>query len=81
MFKARPALFKWRHFEPGVITCAVSWYLRFSLSYRNVEELLAERGLAVDHTTVWRGVQLLCAGPEPALSSAAKAYQGFLAGR
>ena len=36
---------------------AVGWYLRFSLSYRDVEELLAERGLLVDHVTVWRWVQ------------------------
>jgi len=46
MCKGRPALFKWRHFEPAIITCAVGWYLRFSLSYRDVEELLTERGLA-----------------------------------
>src|SRR5437667_12634857 len=32
----------------------VRWYLRFSLSLRNVEEMMAERGLMVDHTTVWR---------------------------
>jgi transposase, IS6 family len=55
-------LFKWRHFEPAVITCAVGWYLRFSLSYRNVEELLTERGLPADHTTIWRWVQ--CYAPE-----------------
>ena len=40
-------LFKWRQFEPEVILLAVGWYLRFSLSYRDVEELLAERGLSV----------------------------------
>src|SRR6202051_950672 len=51
------ALFKWRQFEPEVILLAVGWYLRFSLSYRDVEELLAERGLLVDHVTVWRWVQ------------------------
>jgi hypothetical protein len=39
----RPALFNWRHFEPDIIVCAVRWYLRFSLSYRDVEELLMER--------------------------------------
>jgi transposase, IS6 family len=50
-------LFKWRQFEPEVILLAVGWYLRFSLSYRDVEELLAERGLLVDHVTVWRWVQ------------------------
>jgi transposase, IS6 family len=50
-------LFKWRQFEPEVILLAIGWYLRFSLSYRDVEELLAERGLLVDHVTVWRWVQ------------------------
>src|ERR1700676_2077832 len=50
-------LFKWRQFEPEVILLAVGWYLRFSLSYRGVEELLAERGLRADHVTVWRWVQ------------------------
>jgi hypothetical protein len=44
-------LFKWRQFEPEMILLAVGWYLRFSLSYRDVEELLAERGLHVDHVT------------------------------
>ena len=50
-------LFKWRQFEPEVILLAIGWYLRFSLSYRDVEELLAERGIAVDHVTLWRWVQ------------------------
>ena len=50
-------LFKWRQFEPEVILLAIGWYLRFLLSYRDVEELLAERGLSVDHVTVWRWVQ------------------------
>jgi hypothetical protein len=50
-------LFKWRQFEPEVILLAVGWYLRFSLSYRDVEELLAERGLLVNHVTIWRWVQ------------------------
>src|SRR6267154_3855035 len=50
-------LFKWRQFEPEMILLAVGWYLRFSLSYRDVEELLGERGLSVDHVTVWRWVQ------------------------
>lgn len=53
----RPLVFKWRHFKPQIILCAVRWYLRFSLSYRDVEELLAERGVAVDHSTIWRWVQ------------------------
>ena len=53
----RPAIFKWRQSEPEIILCAVRWYLRYSLSFRDVEELLAERGLGADHTTVWRWVQ------------------------
>ena len=52
-----PAIFKWRHFTPEVILCAVRWYPRYSLSYRDVQELLVERGLEIDHTTVWRWVQ------------------------
>ena len=52
----RPAIFKWRQSEPAIILCAVRWYLRYSLSYRDVEELLEERGLDADHTTVWRWV-------------------------
>ena len=43
-------------FPPEVITLAVRWYLRFGLSYRDVEELLAERGIEVDHTTLFRSV-------------------------
>jgi IS6 family transposase len=52
-----PALFKWRHFEADIILCAVRWYLRYALSYRDVEELLRERGVSIDHTTVFRWVQ------------------------
>ncbi len=44
-------------FPPDVITVAVRWYLRYGLSYRDVEELPAERGIVVDHVTVYRWVQ------------------------
>ena len=53
----RPTIFKWRQSEPALILCAVRWYLRYSLSLRNVEELLVEGGLGADHATVWRWVQ------------------------
>jgi transposase-like protein len=43
------------YFPPDVIVLTVRWYLRFNLSYRNLEELLAERGIEVDHTSVYRG--------------------------
>jgi hypothetical protein len=44
-------------FPSDVIVLAVRWYLRFGLSYRDVEELLAERGIEVDYVTVYRWVQ------------------------
>jgi transposase-like protein len=44
-------------FPPDVIVLAVRWYLRFGLSYRDVEELLTERGVQVDHVTIYRWVQ------------------------
>jgi transposase-like protein len=53
----RPDIFKWRQTERTLILCAVRRYLRCSLSLRDVEELLEERGLAADHITVWRCVQ------------------------
>jgi transposase, IS6 family len=49
--------FKWRHFEAEIILVCVSWYLRSALSYRDLEELILERGLLVDHTTISRWVQ------------------------
>ena len=58
----RPAAFKWRQPEPGLILCAVRWYLRYSLSLCDAEELLSERGLEADHTTIWLWVQRY--GPE-----------------
>jgi transposase-like protein len=44
-------------FPAEVIVVAVRWYLRYNLSYRDVEELLVERGVEVDHVTVYRWVQ------------------------
>ena len=44
-------------FPPDVIMVAVRWYLRYGLSYRDVEELLAERGIEVDHVTIYRWVR------------------------
>ena len=44
-------------FPPDIIVLAVRWYLRFGLSYRDVEELLSERGIEVDHVTIYRWVQ------------------------
>ncbi len=49
--------FKWRHFEPDLILLCVRWYCRFQLSYRDLEEIMRERGLNVDHSTIFRWVQ------------------------
>ena len=57
MSKGRSALFRGRHFADEIVVLCVRWYLRFSLSYRDLEEIKAERNLAVDHTTLWRWVQ------------------------
>lgn len=55
--KRNQSPFKWHHFEPTIILLCVRWYCRYSLSYRDLEEMMRERGLSVDHTTVWRWVQ------------------------
>jgi transposase-like protein len=55
--RTRPAPFRGRHFEDIVIILCVRWYLRYSLSYRDLEEMMAERGVEVDHVTIWRWVQ------------------------
>jgi transposase, IS6 family len=49
--------FKWRHFQADIILLCVRWYVRYSLSYRDLEEMMLERGLHVDHTTIYRWVQ------------------------
>ena len=49
--------FKWRHYEGEIIILCVRWYLRYALSYRDLEEMMAERGLSIAHTTIYRWVQ------------------------
>jgi len=49
--------FKWRHYESCIILLCVRWYCRYCLSYRDLEEMMNERGLTVDHTTIYRWVQ------------------------
>ena len=51
------SLFKRRRFPVEIILLCVRWYLRYSLSYRDSEEMMIERGLGVDHTTIFRWVQ------------------------
>ena len=62
MKSCRPPLFWKRKFEPEVIVACVRWYLRFCLSLRDLQELMAERGMVVHHTSIWRWIQVY--GPE-----------------
>lgn len=49
--------FSWRHFEPRIILLCVRWYCRYRLSYRDLEEMMRERGLSMDDVTIFRWVQ------------------------
>ena len=46
--------FKGRHFQRDIILWAVRWYCKYGISYRELQEMLAERGVNVDHTTIYR---------------------------
>ena len=54
--------FKWKHFSREIIVLCVRWYLRYALSYRDLEEMMLERGVKVSHTTIYRWV--IQYGPE-----------------
>ena len=73
----RSSAFAGYRFPPEVITLAVRWYLRFGLSYRDVEELLAERSVEVDHVSVYRWVQRFA----PEFAEAARACRHIVGGR
>lgn len=49
--------FKWRHFKGEIILWAVRWYCKHGISYRDLEDMMKERGVEVDHTTIYRWVQ------------------------
>ena len=51
-----PPVFKWRHFSPDVILLCVRWYLSYQLSYRDLVEMMDERGLKIAHRTILRWV-------------------------
>ena len=55
-FRSLDELFGGRHFDQEVIVLCVRWYLRFKLSYRDLVEMMAERGLPMAHTTIMRWV-------------------------
>src|SRR5437870_2313031 len=56
MRNIRPALFRGRHFQDHLIVLCVRWYLRYCLTLRDLEAIMAEKGLSVDHATIGRWV-------------------------
>src|ERR1700758_4718171 len=50
-------LFKGRHFDQEIITLCVRWYITFKLSFRDLVQMMAERGITLSHTTILRWVQ------------------------
>jgi transposase, IS6 family len=60
--KSKDSLFKWKHYEPEIILLTVRWYLKYCLSYRDLAEMMSERGLNISHTTIMRWVHEF--GPE-----------------
>ena len=55
-------VFKWKHYQPDIILLTVRWYLRYNLSFRDLVEMMEERGLFIAHTTIMRWVHQY--GPE-----------------
>ncbi len=66
--------FKWRHFQAEIILLCVRWYLRYPLSYRDLEEMMRERGLHVDHTTIYRSRAILRTRTGEALSTPSESH-------
>ncbi|UOB98403.1 hypothetical protein BTI679_58010 (plasmid) [Bacillus wiedmannii] len=58
----RDNLFKWNHYQPDIIVLTVRWYLRYNLIFRDLVEMIEERGLSLAHTTIMRWVHQY--GPE-----------------
>ena len=73
--------FKWRHFEAEMILCCVRWDLRYALSDRDLEEIMADRGLSVDHTTIYRSRAAIRARTGEALSAPSQGDQRLVARR
>ena len=58
MRQLSPTLFRGRHFDHAIIVLCVRWYITYKLSYRDLVEIMAERGVDVSHTTILRWVQI-----------------------
>src|SRR6476619_156342 len=64
VFQKKVILCQWRHHQAEIILLCVRWYLRYSLSYRDLEEIMAGRGLQINHSTIYRWVQKYAPGLE-----------------
>jgi hypothetical protein len=72
----RGGSFKGRQFTAAVVLWVVRWYLQFPFSYRDLEFMLQDRGVSVDHTTIFRWIQAYSVEPEKRLRhSAARFYR------
>jgi transposase, IS6 family len=67
------SVFKRRRFPAEIILLCVRWYCRYGISYRDLEEMMDERGVAVDHVTLYRWVQRYA----PELEKRVRWYQGY----
>jgi IS6 family transposase len=65
--------FKGRRFPVSIILVCVRWYCKYGISYRDLEEMMAERGVQVDHTTLYRWVQRYA----PMMEQRIRRYQGY----
>ena len=77
-------LFKYRHFKNDIIIWAVRWYTKYGISYRDLEKMLEERGVRVDHSTINRWVIFyapkLAFFNESGRNSPSKIDKGYLVG-
>jgi len=70
--------FHGRHFQGEIILWAVRWYCKYGISYRELQEMLAERGVNVDHTTIYRALlQITTNGKLKTVLAKGAAYESF----
>ena len=62
-------MFKWKHFQGELILLNVRWYCCYALSYRNLVEMMEERGMNLSHTTIMRWVHQYAVGRKKSLNS------------
>ena len=72
--------FKWKHYQPDIILLTVRWYLRYNLSFRDLVEMMEERGLFLAHTTIMRWVHQSGSELERRIRRHLKANKRFMEG-